>query len=320
MKIRGILTVLLLLGFTAWGGQLILILNRNLNTPSRIKTQSAADREILLAAFKTKRHKLQQEYNRRELLASGKTAYDRIFNTKDQTIVELIERMAAETLPKSWGCEVRVEEFTHFVLLIYLPHNAGRVEPSQVAFHLIPIVKHCSPYLSDVSVFDDTHRSYLFFDNDTLSHLGTEGSLTDRLAEKVRQQGKSFTRFNSKTIQCTDQEGHLFLPLEITGPSGTETCIALLDTGASVTTITQSVIALTGPENLMSTPRRRFNTANGPMFCPVVNRYVNIGGFRRDIEVAVNQSDEVSLLGVNYFEGLNYVVDSTNSCIYVWEK
>jgi predicted aspartyl protease len=52
----------------------------------------------------------------------------------------------------------------------------------------------------------------------------------------------------------------------------------------------------------------------------LVDRNVNIGGFRSDIEVAVNQKDEINLLGMNYFEGLNYLVDSVNSCIYVWAK
>ncbi len=56
------------------------------------------------------------------------------------------------------------------------------------------------------------------------------------------------------------------------------------------------------------------------MSCSIVRRKVNIGGFYKDIEVAVNKRDELSLLGMNYFEGMNYIVDFQNFCIHIWEK
>ena len=228
--------------------------------------------------------------------------------------------MAAESLPKSWKCEVRVEEFTHFILLVYLPHNLPSVEANDIASYLNPIIKHCSQWLTDISIFDSKHKSYLFFDNITIRHLEKMEHLTDELLEKVKQQGDSFTRFNSKTIQCEKHNGHLFLPIEITGPNGVLSCMALLDTGASITTISQGIIAQTGSDHLTNAPRQTFQTANGWMSCPVVHRTVDIGGFRQDISIAVNQRDEINLLGMNYFQGLRYIVDSSNSCIYVWAK
>ena len=320
MRVRKALTILLITTLVVWGIETIFLLYRNVSMPSQIKRQAESERRALMLAFRKRERKLNDDYNRKKYLAMGETVYDRVFNAKNQTIVDLIQKMAAESLPKGWSCEIRVEEFTHFILLVYLPHNVAPVEAREVVSYMIPIVKHCSSYLSDVAVFERTHKSYLFFDNDTLKHLEKENSLTDILLRKAKQHGKSFTRFNSKTIQCKNYEQHLFLPLEITGPGGVVTCLALLDTGASITTLSYDIISKTGSDNLAIAPKRSFNTANGWMSCPVVRREVNIEGFRRNIEVAVNQRDDLHLLGMNYFEGLQHMVDFSNSCIYVWEK
>lgn len=41
---------------------------------------------------------------------------------------------------------------------------------------------------------------------------------------------------------------------------------------------------------------------------------------QKEILIAVNQRDELNLVGMNFFEGMAYIVDSPNACIYVWEK
>jgi len=319
MRVRKALTILLITTLIVWGIETIFLLYRNVSMPSQIKRQAESERRALMIAFRQRERKLNDDYNRKKYLATGKTVYDRVFNAKNQTIVEFIQKTAAESLPKGWSCEVRVEEFAHFVLLVYLPHNVAPAEAHEVVSYMIPIVKHCSSYLSDVAVFDRMHKSYLFFDNDTLKHLEKEGSMTDILLIKAKQDGKSFTRFNSKTIQCDKVEQHLILPLEIIGSAGVELCIALFDTGASITTLSYGIISKTGSDNLTIAPKRSFNTANGLMSCPIVHRTVNIGGFRKTIEVAVNQRDEINLLGMNYFDGFKYIVDFPNSCIYVWK-
>jgi predicted aspartyl protease len=56
------------------------------------------------------------------------------------------------------------------------------------------------------------------------------------------------------------------------------------------------------------------------MSCPIVYREVNIEGFRKKIKVAVSQNDEINLLGMNYFEGMKYIIDPQNACIYMWEE
>jgi predicted aspartyl protease len=320
MRIRKILGIVLLIALAAWGIETVWLVQHNLSMPSQIRRQAEAERRMVTVKFRDRERKLNDYYSQKKYLATGQTVYDRIFNTKEQTVVELIQRMAAESLPNSWNCEARVEEFTHFILLVYLPHNCARVAAGQVAFYLMPVIKHCSWCLSNVAVFDRMHKSYLFFDNDTLKHLEGAGSLTDTLLAKAKQQGESFTRFNSTTLQCEKYEQHLIVPIEIAGSSGVVSCPALFDTGASTTMLSKNVISSTGYDNLANVPTKSFSTANGWMSCPIVHREVNLGGFRKRIEVAVNQRDELNLLGMNYFKGMKYIVDSQNACIYIWEE
>jgi len=207
-----------------------------------------------------------------------------------------------------------------WTITVLRPHYYTKLLPIQREAISSPILKHCSPYLSDIAVFDHTHKAYLFFDKDTMRHLKNGKTLTSHLVNKSMRQGKSFTKFNSITIQCEKQESHLFLPVEVSGSRGSTDCYMLVDTGASITTVSERVASLTGYDILANSPRKSFNTANGWMSCPIVRREVNIGGVHKSIEVAVNQRDELNLLGMNYFKGMGYIVDFQNSCIYLWEK
>ncbi len=204
--------------------------------------------------------------------------------------------------------------------VIYLPHNSQQVAPDQIVSYLRPIIEYCGWLLTDVAVFDKSHKSYLFFDKSMINKVKSKGQLSKNLLARAEKQGPSFTQFNSVTIECEKQESHLFLPIEVSGKNGIVTCYALLDTGASTTTLNSTVVTKTGVDNLQNAPRRSFNTANGPMSCSIVTREVNIGGFRRGIEIAVNQRDDINLLGVNFFEGMDYIVDFQKSAIYLWEK
>lgn len=312
--------ILFLVALLAWVGEIIYLAQQNAATPDRVKAAENQRRNRADIEYQKKIRALEQDYDKKKHLATGKTVFDRIYNTHGQSIVDLILRISDEALPEPWSSDVKVEEFTHFILLIYLPHNSQQVAPAQVISYLGPILGHCGWLLTDVAVFDSTHQSYLFFDKPMLDEIKKNGQLPKRLLARAEKQGQSFTQFNSITIECEKHESHLFLPIEVAGPSGIVTCYALLDTGASTTTLTYEVVSKTGFDNLQNAPRRSFNTANGTMSCPIVTREVNVGGFRKGIEVAVNQKDEMNLLGVNFFEGMDYIVDFQNSAIYVWEK
>lgn len=288
--------------------------------PYEIPITADKERKKILVDYKLKEQKLNSFYEEKKYLASGKTVFDRIFNAPNKSIVEMIKGVSNESLPHDWKSDVKAEEFTHFILLIYLPHNSDRVQVNDVAMRLAPIVKYCDNYLSSIAVFDSFHKSYLFFDRKSIEVLKNKGKFNASTIKRIEGQGLSFSRFNSRTIECQKQDNHLFVPVEVIGPNGVKTPYMLFDTGASITVVSENIINSTGYDNLNNAPKRTFSTANGNMTTQVVNREINISGFRRKIEVAVGKADNVNLLGMNYFHGLKYVVDFTNSNIYVWEE
>ncbi len=320
MKSTKPLSILLVSVLAVWAGQAVYLLVQNSNTPSRIRSEAQVARAAIDVEHKLKLRELQLDHESKKHLATGSTVFDRILNTPGQTISDLINRITGESLPPGWSCEVKVEEFVHFVLLVYLPHKARNPPLEQITSSLRPIVKHCSPYLTDVAVFDDRHKSYLFFDKAMLVRLENEGSLTPEDLGLAAEQGVLFTRFNSVTVACEVHKSHFYLPIEISGPDGTAVYLALLDTGASITMLPSSVIAETGRDLLLTAPRQTFNTVNGRISCPTVKREVNIGGIRKAIQIAVNEQDELVLLGMNFFEGMNYILDSETSSVHMWNK
>lgn len=320
MKITKALGILLTIILLAWSIEVLYLSQRNASAPERIKSKASQSRNRLLLEHEQRRRQIELEYDEKKHLATGETVFDRIYNRQDQNIIDMIIRVSREAFPAQWSCDVKVEEFTHFVLLVYLPHNSQRATPNQVALYLQPILKYCDWCLSDVAVFDRTHKSYIFFDKTMFDEIKRNKKISPDLSHRATTQGESFSRFNSVTIKCEKKESHLFLPLEIAGQNGIVTCYALFDTGASTTTLSMEVISKTGYDNLQNATRRNFNTANGLMSCPIVTREVNVGGYRKQIEVAVNQRDQLNLLGMNFFKGMDYVVDFQNSAIYVWAK
>jgi len=320
MNLVKFITIIFLCFLVILVGEVIYFGHQNAEMPERIKTEGKHNRSRITFEYQQKLRKLEQQYNEKKQLATGVTVYDRIYNTQDQSLIELIQRLSLEALPKSWSFDVKVEEFTHFILLIYLPHNSKRLAPKKIAPYLEPILQYCGWLLKDVAVFDKTHKCYLFFDSATLKKIKRKKKFSKRLEAHIKKQGEAFTQFNSVTIECKKYKSHLFLPIEVSGSGGVVTCYSLLDTGASITTLSSEVIAKTGFDNLQKATRRSFNTANGVMSCPIAMRSVNVGGVRKDIEVAVNQKDDINLLGVNFFNGVDYIVDFQNSAVYIWEK
>ena len=320
MRLSRALSILLTAALIVWAIQAMYHVRHNASMPISIRSQGERERNEIEVERRQKLRELEQDYERKKYLATGETVLDRIFNTQGQSIVDLVKRISNEALPAGWSCDVRVEEFTHFILLIYLPRNSQQSSFDQIKVQLQPIMKYCSWCLSDVAVFDNRHKSYIFFDKSMLQQLNSGQPLTRSMAELAAQQGSAFTRFNSVTVECEKHESHLLLPIEISGPNGVVSSRALLDTGASTTMLSSEIIAETGRDNIQAAQRRMFSTANGTISCPIVRREVNIGGVRRIIEVAVNQQDALALVGMNYFEGMDYIIDFSQSTVYMWEK
>jgi hypothetical protein len=51
-----------------------------------------------------------------------------------------------------------------------------------------------------------------------------------------------------------------------------------------------------------------------------VQREVIVGDLYKKQTVAVNLEDDSNLLGVDFFESRDYVINIPSKCIYVWNK
>jgi|GEM_PF-3290889 len=320
MSVNKTLTVLLLAALLAWGIEALVLHQRSARKAEQIRTDEAQARSRLALEFISKQQNLEQEFVDRKHLATGKTVFDRIFNTQGHSISELIQNIASEALPDGWTCDVRVEEFTNFILLVYLPRESHVVPFNRLASYFEPLLKYCSSYLTSVAVFDGRRKSYLFLDETVLDELKSDKHISTEMIRRAEDQGQSFTRFNSVTLECKKRDSHLFLPIEVVGPNGVVKCEALFDTGATTTMLSNGPISKTGDENRENAPRRSFSTPNGLLACPIVSRGLDVGGLRKTIEIAVNENDTQNLLGRNFFEGMEYIVDFQVPAIYVWEK
>jgi predicted aspartyl protease len=302
-----------------WGVEAIYLSMQNDATVLRVEDEEISKRQLQQRRHLNKIRELGDEHDRNKHLATGETVLDRIYNTQNQTIIELIQRISQEVLPGSWSSDVKAEEFTNFILLITLPPQSQQLSAIKIVPYLYPIISYCGDLLTDVAVFDSAHKSYLLFDASMLNEIAERGGeLSEELLSRAESQGQAMTRFNSITIQCKKQDSHLYVPIEVKGRGGIVQEWALLDTGASTTTLGEDIVTEAYQSDFSKAPVRYFETANGPMSCPIITMEVNVGGVRKSIEVAVNAQSDMNLLGVNFFDGMNYIVDFRNSSIYMW--
>jgi predicted aspartyl protease len=320
MKSLKILIFIFGISLAILGGEILYFKHQNDSYRKEIQNTSENERKVLLAEFLNKERQLNEDYDQKKYLAIGKSVFDRIFNTQGQSINDLIKNLAVESLPNGWTCDVRVEEFTHFALLIFLPHNSERVSGTKIIEYIHPVLNYCDQFLSDIAVFDRTHKCYLFFDRKLIDNIKRNKIVSVPELKQAESRGLSFTMFNSATIQCKKSQSHLFIPIEVMGKVGIERVYALFDTGASITMLSHKIIAGTDTDDLNTAPKKTFETANGRVQRPIVIREILVGDYRRKIEVAIDVNSEINLIGMNYFEGLRYIVDPEASEIYVWEK
>lgn len=266
------------------------------------------------------KQRLTEEFEQNKYLATGKDVYERIYNRPNQSIIELIERIAKEAFPTHWECDVKVEEFTDIILLIRTPLNESKIDTSQIAKYLIPVIKYTDLYLSNVCVFDRNHRCCLFYDKKALLKLKNEQKLSKTEEKDIQQKGKNFSRYNSVRIELEKVSNHFILPVEVVGVNGVEICVMMLDTGASTTFIPVEVAMKTGGENLNNVLKESFSTANGVMSCPIVERRLVVENIETKLRVAIDMNNKNSLLGMDFFSGCNYILDSNSNCIYIWDK
>ncbi len=275
---------------------------------------------VILLRHERAKEKLTLEYETQSYLAMGKNVYERVHNTQNQSIVKMLDQLAKEALPKEWGYDVRVEEFTTFILLVRLNLEKDTKKVSALLPYLYPLVDYGSPYLANIAVFDKKHKCYLFFDEQALEEIRRTRSLSEQTVSRVKRQGDNFRRYNSIAIPFKLHGGHIYVWVEVLGERGVENILMMLDTGASSSVISSNIAAKTGVDDLQFARKRRFMTAKGPMSCPMVQRTLSVGGVRKVREVGVSERGDMNLLGVDFFEDLDYLIDSSKGCIYVWSK
>ena len=275
-------------------------------------------------------NQLGREYDKKKYLATGETAFDRIYNTQNQSIISLIERLAKEALPGNWSVEVRVEEFTNFILLISGSRKSRAA--NELLISCIPnILPYCDGLLTNVAVFDYAHKSYLLLDAPMLNEIMERGGeLSEQSMSRAKSQGRAMTQFDSKTIQCQKMEdddgevigSYLLVPVSL---EDNNVSFAVVDTNAETTILTKDFVS----ESLSVRARsiaeriapRFFDTEQGRVFGIMKTVALNVGGVTKEMEVAVsNQENIINIIGFDFFEGMNYFIDAPNSLIHVWEK
>ena len=290
-----------------------------LKKQNHFKQKHISDLQILQYHYEKDIKILNDEFVKNKYLASGKTAYERIHNTQNQSIIDLINSLARESFPESWVCETTVEEFTNFILLIYGKTSSTKISVNVVTKQLLPVIRYSSPYLKNIAVYNKKHKCIMYFDEDAIKEIRDTNGISGVTREKIVRQGKSFQRYNSITINYIERNGHIFIPVII---DGTIEIPAMLDTGASTTVISKEVAEKTirRNEDINKVEQRKFTTASGQMFCPIVKRKISVAGIDIEQEVAVNFQDDMNLLGVDFFKNYHYITDSETKSLYLWSK
>jgi predicted aspartyl protease len=273
--------------------------------------------------------KLNQEKDRKALIdsleqskyaATGKDAYERIYSSKQKSVTDLIEQLALEAFPRGWRAKVEVEEFTKTLLLLRPEAGTPEVSVNDIGRFLLPVLQNSHNYLGNVAIYNKKHGCYLFFDKGTLNELKTNQTLDENSILQARYKGSSFTRYNAITIPYQENSGHIFIPVIVSGPIGSYECTMMLDTGASMTVISQKLALQTGTEDLNKVQTRDFSTAKGNLTCAIVERQVVLKDFDAKQMVAVTHDEDINLLGVDFFKAKEYIIDSHSKCMYVWSK
>lgn len=311
--IAGGLFALLVIELTIYGGVYWVKINQ---------LTGKYDHQILMERLnlEKKRISLLDEFERSKFAATGKDAFRRIYNSKRQDLPELIENLAQESFPHGWKIDVRVEEFTKTLLSVRPEGGTRQPHWNDIKKYLLPVLRHSDKYLENVAVYNEKQQCWLFLDEKLLHKLRIGRPLRKGELSKARRKGASFTRYNATKIPFQEIRGHIYLPVVISGPSGTLELTMMLDTGASMTVISQKIAKQTGLENLIEMPELTFSTVKGDLKVSIVERQVILGNVEQKTSVAVTQQEGISLLGVNFFESKEYIIDTSSKSIYIWAK
>jgi len=311
-----LLTILLIILFI----EIIVFFLLRYYQTNQLKDQFALKIEMEKLNQEKEKKTLEDEFEKNKYLATGKNAYERIYNNKQRDIPDLIQKLALEAFPDNWKINVKVEEFTHFILLVQINVKSNEPTVTDIIKYLVPVLDYSGGYLKNVAIYNEKHQCYLFFDEEALAKLIKNRNLSNNTISGAREKGKGFLRYNAIKIDFQKKYGHIFIPVIVDGECGSYEVDMMLDTGASMTVISSELAQKTGYEDLNGISRRTFSTAKGLMSCPIVQREIIVGDLDRKQAVAVNLEDDSNLLGMDFFESREYIIDNPSKCIYIWNK
>jgi hypothetical protein len=311
-----LLTILLIILFI----EIIVFFTLTHYQTNQLKDQFTLKSEMEKLNQEKEKKKLLDEFDKNKYLATGKNAYERIYNNKQSDIVDLIQKLALEAFPNNWKMDVKVEEFTHFILLIQVDVKSNEPAVTDIIKYLVPVLDNSDGYLKNVAIYNEKHQCYLFFDENALNGLIKNKNLGTNAINEVKRKGEGFLRYNAIKIDFQEINGHIFIPVIVVGEYGSYETIMMLDTGASMTVISLELAQETGHEDINEISRTTFSTVKGLISCPIVQREIIVGDTYKKQAVAVNLEDDSNLLGMDFFESREYIIDNPSKCIYIWNK
>jgi clan AA aspartic protease (TIGR02281 family) len=287
---------------------------------NRLRDQFTLKSEMEKLNQEKEKKTLEDEFEKNKYLATGKNAYERIYNNKQSDILDLIQKLALEAFPNNWKIDVKAEEFTNFILLAQVNVRSKEPAITEIIKYLVPVLDHSGGYLKNVAIYNKKHKCYLFFDEDILSKIVKNQNLSKNIINEAKRKGMEFSRYNAIKISFHEKYGHIFVKVIVIGKGDSYEVEMMLDTGASMTVISSELAQKTGYEDLNGISRRTFSTAKGLMSCPIVQREIIVGDIYKKQAVAVNLEDDSNLLGMDFFGSREYIIDNPSQCIYIWNK
>jgi len=311
-----LLTILLIILFI----EIVVFFTLTHYQTNQLRDQFTLKSEMEKLNQEKEKNKLLDEFDKNRYLATGKNAYERIYNNKQSDIVDLIQKLALESFSNNWKMNVKVEEFTNFILLVQVDVKSNEPAVTDIIKYLVPVLDNSDGYLKNVAIYNKKHQCYLFFDENALNGLIKNKNLGTNAINEAKRKGEGFLRYNAIKIDFQEINGHIFIPVIVVGEYGSYKTIMMLDTGASMTIISLELAQETGHEDLNEIPRRTFSTVKGLISCPIVQREIIVGDTYKKQAVAVNLEDDSNLLGMDFFESREYIIDNPSKCIYIWNK
>src|SRR4030042_3220225 len=125
---------------------------------NQLRDQFALKSEMEKLNQEKEKKKLVDEFDKNKYLATGKNAYERIYNNKQSDIIDFMQKLALEAFPNNWKIDVKVEEFTHFILLVQVDVKSNEPVVTDIINYLVPVLDNSDGYLKNVAIYNEKHQ------------------------------------------------------------------------------------------------------------------------------------------------------------------